>query len=683
MSFLVSRCFLKVGATTAPNRANGRHRRGLPWVLAAAGLAGLLSACGGGERADPGPGRDGGSVALKPSQPGDLTAHVQRVLRERAAQRQSGRGLADAAGSVAPAPAGAAAPAPAFSTSLTQERDVDEPDLLKTDGSHLFSIDLHDPAKPLLRSTRRTPSGALEERAAVALALGGAASLAPRGLVLSADGRALAVASEGYAQTDNPCVDLCPPTILLPAPQWVRSLVTVQRFDLADAGAPAAGIPLVFDGRLVDARRVGDHVVLVSEHQPMLAADQLPLNTTPAEREAAIMATRGTDLLPRRRLADGSTPPMLGETDCWLQPANASLALVVTTITIVDLRAPDLAPVSRCFIGGTEALYMTPSTMVLASTRWAYQAVGGVLRYPETIRTDLHKFSFDGGRLAYRASGDVEGHLGWDVQRKSYRLSEHQGLLRVLTFTGPLGWANVGDAASTPPSPARLTVLREDMGAQGGVLTAVATLPNAQHPEPLGKPGEQVHGVRFTGARGYVVTFRQIDPLYVLDLADALNPRVAGVLEAPGFSDHLVPLSDALLLGVGKEADAAGRTGGVKVSLFDVGDATRPRELASQVFGQAGSQSGLDTSRQGLAMLGHGGTVRLSLPMLLYDANFSNPRDRLQRLEVDLAAGTLVAKAPLAPPAGPLPGALSTQRSMLIGEQVVWLHGGRLGSQAW
>jgi hypothetical protein len=653
--------------------------------LGVLGALGVLAACGGGGTATEPDGGGGGTVALKASQPGDLTAYVQRVLRQRAAQRQAGRGFSDAVGSVAPAPGGAATPSPAaaFSTSLTQERDVDEPDLLKTDGTHLFSLDTRQAARPLLRSTRRLASGALEERAAVPLSLGGATSLAPRGLVLSGDGRALAVASEGHVLVGDPCVDLCPPTILLPAPGWMRSLVAVERFDVADPGAPAAGTALVFDGRLVDARRVGDHLVLVSEHQPMLAADQLPAHTSPADREAAIAATRGADLLPRRRLGNGDARALLGETDCWVQPDNASLALAVTTITVVDLRAVDLAPVSRCFIGGTEALYMTPATMVLASTRWAYTTVGGALRYPETIRTDLHKFSFAGGQLAYRASGDVAGHLGWDPQRKSYRLSEHQGFLRVLTFTGPIGWADAGDAGSTPPSPARLTVLREDAGTQGGVLTPVATLPNAQHPEPLGKPGEQVHGVRFAGTRGYLVTFRQIDPLYVLDLADATNPRVAGVLEAPGFSDHLVPLSDRLLLGVGKDADAMGRTGGVKVSLFDVADAARPRELASRVFGSAGSQSGLDASRQGLALLDRGGTTRLSLPLYLLDANYTNARDRLQRLEVDHAAGTLLAKAPLEPPAGTLPGQLGTQRSVLIGEQVVWLHGGRLASHAW
>ncbi|MCW5634570.1 MAG: beta-propeller domain-containing protein [Rubrivivax sp.] len=651
----------------------------------------LLVACGGGG-ASPEPGHgDAGAPALKPSQPGDLTTYVQRVLRERAAQRQRGQAsLDDSTRTVAPLPAGGAAPptmatAVPFSTSLVQEAGVDEPDLVKTaDGVHLFSLDLHDSAKPLLRTTRRLASGALEERSALPLALGSASALAPRGIVHSADGRALAVASEAWAGfSGDPCVDVCPPTILLPGPLWMRNLVAVERFDVADPAQPASSARIEFDGRLVDARRVGDHLVLVSEQVPMLAADQLPPTVPTAEREAAIAATRGTDLLPRQHLPGGGTRALLSETDCWVQPANASLALSVTTITVLDLRAADLAPASRCFVGGTEALYMTPATLVLASTRWSYTIQGGALRYPETIRTDLHKFSFDAGRLVYRASGDVPGHLGWDPQRKSWRLGEHEGLLRVLTFTGPVGWLTANDAASVPPSPATLTVLREVMSTSGGRLEALATLPNAQRPQPLGKPGEQVHGVRFAGQRGYVVTFRQFDPLYVLDLADAADPRIAGVLEVPGFSDHLVPLSDTLLLGVGKEADANGRAGGVKISLFDVADAAQPRELASQVFGTTGSASGLDHSRQGLALLEQGAVTRLAMPLFLVDAGFTNARDRLARLEVDRQAGTLVAKPLVAPSTATPPGSLAQQRSVLVGEDVLWLRAGRLSGHAW
>ena len=112
-------------------------------------------------------------------------------------------------------------------------------------------------------------------------------------------------------------------------------------------------------------------------------------------------------------------------------------------------------------------------------------------------------------------------------------------------------------------------------------LVTLATLPNDQHPEPLGKAGEQVHAVRFVGARGYLVTFRTIDPLYVLDLSNPTDPRTAGSLDVAGFSDYLFPLSDALLFGVGRSVDASGRAAGIQLGVFDVADAGHPTSVAT------------------------------------------------------------------------------------------------------
>ena len=89
----------------------------------------------------------------------------------------------------------------------------------------------------------------------------------------------------------------------------------------------------------------------------------------------------------------GPAQPLLAETDCYLQPANASLAVEFTTITVFDLRSPTLAQRSRCFVGGSEALYMSTENLYLATTRWAYLADAGGLVYPQKIQTDIHKFS--------------------------------------------------------------------------------------------------------------------------------------------------------------------------------------------------------------------------------------------------------------------------------------------------
>jgi len=150
-------------------------------------------------------------------------------------------------------------------------------------------------------------------------------------------------------------------------------------------------------------------------------------------------------------------------------------------------------------------------------------------------------------------------------------------------------------------------ILRERASDQS--LQVVGQLPNTQRPAAIGLPGEQVYAVRMLGERGYVVTFRQVDPLYVLDLSNPADPKQAGELKVPGFSDYLFPMGDGLLFGVGKDADASGRQGGVKVALFDVKDPARPAALASLTFGQRGSATALDASSHGINLFQRGSVM--------------------------------------------------------------------------
>jgi uncharacterized secreted protein with C-terminal beta-propeller domain len=105
--------------------------------------------------------------------------------------------------------------------------------------------------------------------------------------------------------------------------------------------------------------------------------------------------------------------------------------------------------------------------------------------------------------------------------------------------------------------------------------------------------GEQVRAVRFIGALGYVVTFRSVDPLFVLDLSKPMHPRLAGKLTVPGYSDYLHPVGDGRLLGVGEDT-AGGLVRGLQVSLFDVSSADNPRQLATVTRRHTPSESPID-----------------------------------------------------------------------------------------
>jgi hypothetical protein len=176
-------------------------------------------------------------------------------------------------------------------------------------------------------------------------------------------------------------------------------------------------------------------------------------------------------------------------------------------------------------------------------------------------RTAVHKFDLTGdGPAVYVASGDVEGRV-----LDAFALSEHDGHLRVASTTGP-GWGG------GPVDESRVSVLAE----RGGALEVVGSVVG------LGT-NEQIRAVRFVGPIGYVVTFRQVDPLYTLDLSDPTAPRLAGELKVLGYSAYLHPVADGRLLGVGRDATEEGVVGGTKVALYDVSDPAAPQELSALV----------------------------------------------------------------------------------------------------
>jgi uncharacterized secreted protein with C-terminal beta-propeller domain len=175
------------------------------------------------------------------------------------------------------------------------------------------------------------------------------------------------------------------------------------------------------------------------------------------------------------------------------------------------------------------------------------------------LTTDLYKFNIAGaGRPRYLASGSVPGTL-----LSQYSMSEYGGNLQVATTEDHYSPGTI------PRTETSVHVLTQD-GPRLDVLGGVGG---------LGK-GERVYAVRFLGPVGYVVTFRQMDPLYTLDLHDPAHPAVTGELKLNGYSAYLHPISNGRLLGVGQDATSAGHPLGTQVSLFDV-TGKDPRRLTA------------------------------------------------------------------------------------------------------
>ncbi|TSC56102.1 MAG: copper amine oxidase-like protein [Parcubacteria group bacterium Gr01-1014_18] len=193
----------------------------------------------------------------------------------------------------------------------------------------------------------------------------------------------------------------------------------------------------------------------------------------------------------------------------------------------------------------------------------------------ELEKTVIHKVAIGGGKVEYSGVGEVSGYV-----LNQFSMDEYNGYFRIATTRSPQ-WRQWQDQGVEFQSYSNMYVLDSNMSVVGSV-------------EKLA-PDEQIYSVRFMGDRAYMVTFKRTDPLFALDLSDPRNPKVLGKLKIPGFSNYLHPWGKDYLIGFGKDAQEGElggvKTGGLKLSLFDVRNITNPREVDNLILGDSGSYS--------------------------------------------------------------------------------------------
>jgi len=375
--------------------------------------------------------------------------------------------------------------------------------------------------------------------------------------------------------------------------------VQLEVFDVSHPSSPRSVRRVEIEGWLVDARLSdGDLYAGIStfvDYPPEqwdlawrddIGLPELPWDATDEERErvlaearailrpliAEIMAGHSIDeFLPwvrDRKGSDEASPRPLFECDSLFRPATASDWAV---LSVVHLDLDDDGPVTATgLIADGWTVYASKKSLYVAQTSdwwwWGFT--------PTDMTTSIHKFELDPSQpkpVRYAASGSVDG---WILDQ--FALSEHDGFLRVATTEFDWWWGTTSD--EEPAS--SVSVLADD---GWGKLREVG------HIGGLG-PGERIFAVRFMGAKGYIVTFEQIDPLYTLDLSDPYFPKVLGELKVTGFSSYLHPIGDDWLLTVGQEADEDGRVIGLAVSVFDVRDLANPK-LAHRYLVESGDRT--------------------------------------------------------------------------------------------
>ena len=431
------------------------------------------------------------------------------------------------------------APLPGTSTTNTQETNVDEGDIVETDGRFVYSIIDHR-----IRSVDLDNAELLSEI--------------------------------DLPQGDSQMV-LAGNQLLVATMTWTSTADTIiSNFDISD-GVLTLNRRDHLEGSLVSVRAVNGQVHVVMNSSFLHRVDfvsprdgsQDSLDAAEKRNIKVVNALRVEDFVPRtfEEGPKGTWGSKSTAVDCGnLGHPSSFSGWGVTWVATIDLSSPAVAPIGTIgILAQSTSTYTSTASMYISTTRWddsVYEDF--VSTRQESPYTDIHAFSFsaDASELTYVASGRVIGTL-----LNSYSMSEYDGALRVATTSFDYDFGGGQDNG--------VHILKVD----GSKLNEIGAV------NGMGR-GETIQGVRFDGPRGYVVTFRQVDPLYVLDLSDPTSPELVGELKVPGYSTYLKPIDGDRVITVGMSGTETGQITGAQIAVFDVSDPSNPVQVATAEIAQ-------------------------------------------------------------------------------------------------
>ncbi|MHB8693091.1 MAG: beta-propeller domain-containing protein, partial [Solirubrobacteraceae bacterium] len=474
------------------------------------------------------------------------------------------------------APGGTAAPAPtagapaggsggggsSYSTTNNQEPGVDEPDTVKTNGSTIFAVSGNKLYAVSVTGAQPQLIGSIDLGAS-----GYGSELLLHGthlIVISGHGGIGPVFAGGGAPGMAPPPAAGAPTggpaLVVPSPYYYGGQTALTEVDVSDPAAMKVVNTITSAGNFVDARENGSTArVVISSPPPVLAQPALS-----GRAAGYVPRWQFHSMVSRRRF---SRPVATCRQVAY--PAQFS-GLGMVTIFTINIDHGLWSASTDALMADAQIVYGSTTSLYLATEKWINPATSPY-QLPRQQTTQIDKFDATSpDSTSFLASGQVPGYL-----LNQFSMSDSGGFLRVASTSAPNWW---GGTVPQVPSQSYITVL----ATHGNQLTPVGQLSG------LGA-GQKIYSVRFVDNIGYVVTFRQVDPLYTLDLSDPTAPRVAGQLELQGYSSYLHPLGQGLLLGVGQDVGATNEPSGSQLELFDVSDPAAPRLVNKTSLGQGSS----------------------------------------------------------------------------------------------
>jgi len=356
-------------------------------------------------------------------------------------------------------------------------------------------------------------------------------------------------------------------------PYWHRQTVKAIVYDIGSKTGIKKIREVELEGSYVSSRKINEALYLVAnkgiDYYHIMESRNNNVDLTPAYRDTAgkgEFVSIGFDEI--RYFPDFSEPSYM-------------------IIAGINLNKPDEQADISTYLGAGQNIYASLENLYVAVTKYdnnirpvPLPEVGITLGkyYPPRIdrKTTLYKFALNEGKVTYKAKGEVPGSL-----LNQFSMDEYEGYFRVATTRGDT-WR---DDEFTSKN--NVYILDENLNITGK-LEDIA-------------PGEKIYSVRFMGKRGYMVTFKTVDPLFVIDLSEPKNPEILGKLKIPGYSDYLHPYDENHIIGFGKDTielsgmDNSGKTmafyQGMKMAVFDVSDVNNPKEMYKEIIGDRGTDS--------------------------------------------------------------------------------------------
>jgi len=460
-----------------------------------------------------------------------------------------------------------------FSTTNNQEIGVDEADIVKTDGERIVTI--VNGSLTVVDVTGEVPE--------VVGTLRLAPELAVRDLFMHGDtvvlmgntwGNVPVLRGRAVSESDAISSD----AVGIVAPDYYGTpVVTLTEVDIADE--PEVTRTLQVDGAYLSSRMIDGVARVAISSSPTGFVWVYPEGGGLKAERAAVVANQKIikdstieNWVPYYVLSDASGEVIREGTalpcNRAQHPAEFAGFNMLSVMTIDLATGLDIIDSTGVLATG-ETLYSSADAMYVATNAWfdprVFEAEADAIEVFDGARTQIHQFDMTGRTTEYVATGAVRGYL-----LNQFAMSEHNGDLRVASTTAPNWWGFEDGSEESIVS-----VLRP----RDGELELIGSV------DGLGKD-ERIYSIRFLGDVAYLVTFRQVDPLFTIDLSDPTSPEVRGELKIPGYSAYLHPLSDTLILGIGQDATSEGRVLGSQVSLFDVSDLDNPERIAKLSLGR-------------------------------------------------------------------------------------------------